>query len=240
MEKAINFTKVRKDDRQPKGPYVRTEEVSHEDVPSTPAKESIVDRFWLFELFAWAICASGLIAIAIILRLYQGKPMPTWSHEDKRTGIKFGLTINAVISLFGTLVKSTLLIPVVAGLHQLKWLWFQEERPLAHMKMFEGAGKGPLGSLILMWSLRGRSLSCLGAVIVVASLGVDFSLQQLVSFPLRPAARGDATVGKSVTPVTGIHTYINSPDECVHWIPPEWYIARGCQASGDAYAYGGV
>lgn len=159
-------------------------------------KAPLTDRLWLFELFAWILCAIGLAAIAAILAVTEGKPVPDWSIE--RTGTKLTVTINSVIALFSTLVKSTLLIPVVASLHQLKWMWFKEERPLAHITAFESAGKGPLGSLMLIWTLRGRALACLGAFIVIASLGVDFTLQQLVTYPLRATARGtplDATVG---------------------------------------------
>jgi hypothetical protein len=180
-------------------PIVRMKEVSQEtfraDDQAPPLKEPISDRLWLFELFAWVLCASGLIAIAIILAVTQNRPIPTWRAHEKRTGVSFTVTINSVISLFGTLVKSTLLIPVVASLHQLKWIWFKDERPLAHVKVFEGAGKGPLGSLMLIWTLRGRALACLGAFITIASLGVDFTLQQLVTYPLRPAEKGQGIIG---------------------------------------------
>ncbi|KIW00387.1 uncharacterized protein PV09_08096 [Verruconis gallopava] len=160
-------------------------------------EEPLKDRLWLFEVFSWLLCTLGLVAIAIILSVTQDKPVPSWTAHNRHTGVKFTVTINSVISLFSTLVKSTLLIPVVASLHQLKWIWFKDERPLAHIKMFEGAGKGPLGSVILIWTLRGRALACLGAFIVIASLGVDFTLQQLVTYPLRPAERGSAAVARS-------------------------------------------
>jgi hypothetical protein len=137
----------------------------------------------------------GLIAIVIILGVTQNKPVPSWTAHAKGTKVRFTVTINSVISLFGTLVKSTLLIPVVASLHQLKWIWFKNERPLSDIKLFEGAGKGPLGSAILVWNLRGRKLACLGAFIVIASLGMDFTLQQLVTYPLRPIQRGTASLG---------------------------------------------
>jgi hypothetical protein len=157
---------------------------------------SLKDRLWLFELLAWALCASGLIAIVIILLVIQNKPMPSWTAQRKGSDSKLTVTINSVISIFGTLIKSTLLIPVVASLHQLKWVWFRNDRPLADVKLFEGAGKGPLGSAIMIWTFRGKSLACFGAFITIASLGMDFTLQQLVTYPLRPTAAGVATLGK--------------------------------------------
>ena len=168
-------------------------ESSHD--PHAP-RESLKDRLWLWELFAWFLCSSGLVAIAVILAVSQDRPMPTWTARATKDGASFTVTVNSVISIFSTLVKSTLLIPCVASLHQLKWMWFKEERPLADIAKFESAGKGPLGALQLIWTLRGRALACLGAFIVIASLGIDFTLQQLVTYPLRPSDQGFGTVGE--------------------------------------------
>ena len=73
-----------------------------------------------------------------------------------------------------------------ASLGQLKWIWFQGGHPLSHFAAFDSAARGPLGSVILLWTLRGRRLACLGALIVVASLAIDFALQALILYPLRP------------------------------------------------------
>ena len=175
---------------------VRTSESASPTSQEPTEKASFKDRVWLWELFAWVLCASGLAAIAIILAVIDGKPMPRWTATSRYTSTKLTVTINSVISIFSTLVKSTLLIPVVAALQQLKWIWFGKDRPLSHIKKFEGAGKGPLGSAILIWTLRGRRLACLGAFITIAALGVDFTLQQLVTYPLRPSPAGVGTVGK--------------------------------------------
>lgn len=137
-------------------------EVEHEATQFDVRREPLKDRLWLFEVFAWCLSAPGLAAIAVILVVTEDKQIPTWSRKDPRTCVNFEVTINSVTSLFSTLLKSTLLIPVVASLHQLKWLWFKEERPLADVSMFEGAGKGPLGVVMLIWQLRGRAVACLG------------------------------------------------------------------------------
>ena len=177
----------------------RVEERPRDDIElqdsSQTTREPLKDRLWLWELFAWLICALGLAAIAIILAVTEGEPIPTWTARASPQGRSFTVTVNSVISLFSTLVKSTLLIPVVASLHQLKWIWFKEERPLTHVTVFEGAGKGPLGSVMLIWTLRGRALACLGAFIVIASLGIDFTLQQLVTYPFRATPIGNGTIG---------------------------------------------
>lgn len=118
-----------------------------------------IERYWLFELFGWILALACFIGIVSLLAVHNGKESPNWTvnvgagHYRK----SFGLTINTIISLFATAFNSGLLIPVAASVSQLKWIWFQRgRRPLAHFQKFESAARGPLGSLILLWTLRGR------------------------------------------------------------------------------------
>lgn len=158
----------------------------------------MVEKWWLFEFFAWFLGTIGLIAIVIILRTTEGKPTPNWYIKSKYSSVKLTVTINSVISLFSTLIKSTLLIPVIAGMSQLKWVWFRKGHHLSDYQRFDSAAKGPLGSLILIWKFRGASLACLGAFLVIASLGLDFAFQQLVTYPLRSVIVANGTVRKSL------------------------------------------
>jgi hypothetical protein len=163
---------------------------------STPKKTPIADKLWLFEIAAWIAGAIGLIAIIIILRITENKPTPNWQIKSKYSSHKLTVTINSVISIFSTLVKSTLLIPVAAGLSQLKWVWFRNGHRLSDFSVFDSSVRGPLGSFMLLWTFRGKSLACLGAIVVISSLGIDFAFQQLVTYPLRPVVTGPAFIGK--------------------------------------------
>jgi hypothetical protein len=158
-----------------------------------------VDKFWLFEFFGFILALGSLLAVVVTLREYDGRESPEWqlpvgAGKYKKT---FVLNINAIISIFTTTFSSGLLIPVAASMSQLKWVWFQQGHPLSHYQAFESAARGPLGSVILLWTLRGRRLACVGAVIVVAALGVGFSIQSLVIYPLRPVQVELATIGKT-------------------------------------------
>ncbi|OAP62354.1 hypothetical protein AYL99_04557 [Fonsecaea erecta] len=148
-----------------------------------------VERYWLFEFFGWTLALGCLVGTIALLAVHNGHEAPTWTLTvgPKRHHKTFGLTINTIISVFATAFNSGLLIPVAASISQLKWIWFQKEkRPLAHFQKFESAARGPLGSLVLLWTLRCRRLACLGAVIVIAALGTGFSFQALVVYPLKP------------------------------------------------------
>jgi hypothetical protein len=154
---------------------------------------TMAEKWWIFEIFAWLLGTIGLIAIIIILRSTEGKPIPDWKIGDERLPTPpLAVNINSVISIFSTLVKSTLLIPVVAGMSQLKWVWFRNGHRMSDFQVFDAANKGPLGSVILLWKFRGRNLASLGAFIVIASLGLDFAFQQLVVYPPRPIVVGKA------------------------------------------------
>jgi hypothetical protein len=59
-------------------------------------------------------------AIVIILRTAEGKPTSNRYIKSKYSSIKLTVTIKSVISLFSTIVKSTLLIPVIAGMDVLR------------------------------------------------------------------------------------------------------------------------
>ncbi|QDS74642.1 hypothetical protein FKW77_009241 [Venturia effusa] len=184
---------------------VRTQELDQPASPdqgsspsSSPTQSSsTVETWWLFEFFAWLLGATGLIAIVIVLCATEGKPTPNWYIKSKYSSVKLTVTINSVLSLFSTLIKSTLLIPVIAGMSQLKWVWFRKGHCLSDYQRFDSAAKGPWGSLILIWKFRGANLACLGAFLVVASLGLDFAFQQLVTYPLRSVVVGNGTVPRS-------------------------------------------
>jgi hypothetical protein len=144
---------------------VQTKELAVEDLagskesfgsPTSPGAMSTAEKWWIFEIFAWVLGTLGLIAIIIILRSAEGKPVPNWKIGNKRLPTApLAVNINSVISIFSTLVKSTLLIPVVAGISQLKWVWFRNEHRLSDFQIFDAANKGPLGSIILLWTFRG-------------------------------------------------------------------------------------
>lgn len=118
-----------------------------------------VEKFWLFEFFGWTLALGSLMGIVALLVVYDGEESPNWTLKvgAGRHRKTLGLTINTIISIFATAFNSGLLIPVAASMSQLKWVWFQKGgRPLAHYQSFDSAARGPLGSVVLLWTLRCR------------------------------------------------------------------------------------
>ncbi|KIW64299.1 hypothetical protein PV04_09244 [Phialophora macrospora] len=158
--------------------------------------EQLMERLWAFEIFALVVSTLALLGLIILLRVTEGHRVPNWTIRPKHTK-PVTVTINAVISIFATAVKSTVLIPVAAAIGELKWIWFNQGHRLTDIQIFESAARGPLGAAIMLWSFRGRSLACLGAVIILGSLALDFGFQQLVTYPLRPVSLGPATIART-------------------------------------------
>lgn len=78
--------------------------------------------------------------------------------------------------------KSAVAFVVTSCVGQLQWAWFTSDgRPLSDMVLYDNSGRGPWGSLIMLWTKRLRQpLAGLGAIIVVLSLAIDPFVQQLI------------------------------------------------------------
>ena len=102
---------------------------------------SFLSRTWVLEIVLWLVSATLTIGLIGILWIYQDQSVPQWPYR---------ITLNAVISLLSTLARASLLIPVVQALSQLKWLWFNKQRPLSDFDAFDDASRGAWGSLKLL------------------------------------------------------------------------------------------
>jgi uncharacterized membrane protein len=108
---------------------------------------SNIDYGWLWNILGLALALAILIAIIAILRVYDGKPQPNWKW----------ISLNTLLSWLSTVGKGCIVFPLSAGLSQLKWVWFAEQkRPLSDLKVFDSASRGLYGSAELLWALRMR------------------------------------------------------------------------------------
>ena len=143
--------------------------------PTASSKHGRAEVFsiWWLEMICSAIFCGALIAIAATVYSYEGRPLPEWPYH---------LTINTLIAIYVVILKAALLLVIAQGLGQLKWRWFDRERPLSDLTSFDDASRGAWGSLSLLWTLKGRHIvaSC-GALVTVAALFIDPFAQQVIS-----------------------------------------------------------
>lgn len=131
---------------------------------------------WFVEVVAVIFSAACVIAIAIVLSVYDGKTQPN---------MPYGLTLNAIVSVLSTASKSALICAVAGALGQLKWIWFRRSRKLQDIQLFDDASRGPWGSVTLLGSLNIRTLASIGALVTVLALAFEPFVQQILKYPVR-------------------------------------------------------
>ncbi|KAF8856529.1 hypothetical protein BDZ45DRAFT_594092 [Acephala macrosclerotiorum] len=133
--------------------------------------------WWLLEFLGCLFSLLCAVAIIIVLKVYDGKPLPKLPQ---------GITLNTILALFTTLAKAGLMIPISEALSQLKWVWFKEERPLVDFETFDQASRGPIGGIKLLGTLRFRHLASIGAIISILGIATSPITQQIISYHERP------------------------------------------------------
>nr|KAK5451168.1 hypothetical protein LTR18_001185 [Exophiala xenobiotica] len=156
-----------------------TEKVQDPDAAERTSRKSpahgifkILSIWWL-EMICCAIFMGAFLAIVATIYSYQGRPLPEWPYH---------LTVNTLIAIYVVILKAALLLVTAQGIGQLKWRWFERERPLIHLADFDDASRGVWGSLTLLWMLKARyTIASCGAFITVAALLIDPFAQQVIS-----------------------------------------------------------
>ncbi|RMJ10846.1 hypothetical protein CDV36_009539 [Fusarium kuroshium] len=158
-------------------PY-SVEERDVETLPGNPTRHVkglrnlIMD--WNLELFALISSTVSLSSLIILLAYQDNEPLSTWTVP---------LSLNTVVSILSVIIKTPLAFTVGTCIGQGKWAWFSKRQgPLSAFVAIEEAGRGPLGSLTLMWKLGFRHWVCFGAGITLALLAIDPFLQGLVQY----------------------------------------------------------
>lgn len=139
---------------------------------------------WLFEIMAAIFSVACFASMCGVLIAYDNKPRPD---------LRYGLTLNAVISILATGCKSSLLFTIGESISQAKWSWFcvGAPKPLLHMQTFDSASRGPFGSIMMLFHKR-ISPASFGAVVIILFLAFDPFLQQIVKYPTRLASTSAA------------------------------------------------
>ncbi|KAL7271778.1 hypothetical protein RUND412_005441 [Rhizina undulata] len=153
----------------------------HEDVP----KRVFRWRHLLWNLFFMLLSAALIGTIAIVLRIYEDRPV----LEET------GITLNSVVSWLATLAKVAFTVPLAESIGQMKWVLFtrQEKRKLSDMDLVDGAGRDVFGALSWIFRFRGGFLVHFGAALIIASLGFEPAIQQMIVYEQVPVVNANLT-----------------------------------------------
>ncbi|KAK4106310.1 hypothetical protein N658DRAFT_414522 [Parathielavia hyrcaniae] len=162
---------------------------TEEPVPSDEQPVDVRSRpsilGWWWELLSLAFSIGCLISIVAILFTYQDRPQTDWHGGF--------LSITGTIAIFSTAANLTTGLAIGACLSQYKWLHFRKSpHKLTDLDLIEEAGRGPLGSLILLVK-QPFGLATIGAVVVMLSAMFDVFVQQTVTFEPRDVASNNGT-----------------------------------------------
>ncbi|KAF2651891.1 hypothetical protein K491DRAFT_719390 [Lophiostoma macrostomum CBS 122681] len=153
------------------------------------ARSRIATAGWWWEIGAVIvalICTSLTVAILFYM---NGKSLAAW---------KLPIQPNSLVSVFSSIAKSALLVPVAECLGQLKWTYLDtsESRSLSQVQAFDDASRGPWGAMTLFWKTRKEPtpiLALLGASVTILLLAFEPFAQQVIQFSTRNAAMVNAT-----------------------------------------------
>ncbi|KAK8022422.1 hypothetical protein PG993_013189 [Apiospora rasikravindrae] len=167
-----------------------------EEEGGAPAKarrgcwEAVQDYTWTLELLSLAFAIASTAAICIILGLWDGRLLRDWPLP---------IQPNSLVSVFSTLAKTALALPVASVISQMKWVWFEEPRSLADLQTFDRASRGPWAALQLVWDTRGGAwITKAACLLSVVALAYEPTAQQVLSFESRETPSNNATASLSV------------------------------------------
>jgi hypothetical protein len=108
----------------------------------------VLPRGWSIEILSCIMSLAALVAIIIVLKEYDQQTMPSWP---------LGITLNTLLAFLTAISQAGFVNPVFQGLSQMKWNWFvDKDRPLADFEKFDNASRGSWGSILLVFSMKGR------------------------------------------------------------------------------------
>ena len=180
----------------PSAPYARSDEVPFfsNEVPNTqpPRRRQTHDahlaffRWWVPEIFASILSICAILAIAIVLRVYDGRGL-----DDLH--LPAGFTLNGLIAAIATFDRVFLIVPVGSAISQEAWLWFAHNGGKANPKsrlrdlnLSDSASRGAWGAFIFIFYTPWRWLTLLGCIISILSLAIGTFTQQLISIENMP------------------------------------------------------
>ncbi|KAF2136589.1 uncharacterized protein K452DRAFT_362416 [Aplosporella prunicola CBS 121167] len=143
---------------------------------------STIRNDWLWELGSIVVSILCTVAIAAVLLTVSDKPL---------SNFHLPIQPSTLISIFITTMKATMIFVVSEIISQLKWSYFEtKSRQIYELQYFDGASRGPWGSVLFICFMRDRELlTTVGVIITVVAIALEPFGQQVVSLQERYVPR---------------------------------------------------
>lgn len=109
---------------------------------------------WTLEIVASAISLVTLMGLIILLSQFDGREYRHWAWK---------FTLNGVVAIIATICHTALMVPIGAAISQSAWLYYlptssqeAKSKGLEHIQTFDDASRSAIGSLKLLWQIRGQ------------------------------------------------------------------------------------
>ncbi|KAK0702902.1 hypothetical protein B0T21DRAFT_109005 [Apiosordaria backusii] len=160
---------------------MRQQRGSYSQLQDGHAKSQARRGWWWWEIRAVIVtilCILCATIVVAILSRADGLALDAWSMT---------IQPNALISIFTTLGKSSMMVAITACLGQLKWWHFYTgERPLRNMQICDEASRGLWGAFVFFGRVRSPAYTALLlSLITILALGIEPSTQQVLKFSSR-------------------------------------------------------
>lgn len=132
---------------------------------------------WGWDVSYLALGSAAMVTLVVLLACNDQKPLRPWV---------LGITLNGVIAVLSFTWKACMISVCSSCIGQLKWQWFQAERRLIDVEIFDEASRGGPSSvrrLLTIPSTRAR----IAGLFILLSMAFDPFVQQLVSSPTTTA-----------------------------------------------------
>lgn len=163
------------------GSYVRANSpapTSRKPVAQPKSKGNTISWWWWWEIggvLLSIICMGLILGVLLKANNLALADWPLWIQP------------NSLISVFTTVGKSAMMVPIASCISQLKWRYFERRaNRLSHLQVLDEASRGPWGSLMALFNLRAKALMVSAlAIVSLVALGFEPSAQQILDFPTR-------------------------------------------------------
>ncbi|KAK1753961.1 hypothetical protein QBC47DRAFT_325058 [Echria macrotheca] len=140
------------------------------------ARDKPFNSWWWWEITAATLSIVCMVSLLVLLSRIDTQALEAWP---------LSIQPNSLIAVLTTVAKTSIMVPVATCLGQLKWRHYLRRADRLHiLQLFDGASRGPWGSVMILLGLRRRAiLTWTLAFVTIVSLGIDPSAQQILEFP---------------------------------------------------------
>ena len=151
-------------------------------------------RWWIPEILASILSICAILAIAVVLKVYDGRGLDNLN-------LPTSFTLNGLIAAIATFDRVFLIVPVGSAISQEAWLWFAHNDHKVHprsrlrdLNLSDSASRGAWGALIFTFYTPWRWLTVFGCLISILSLTIGTFTQQLIAIENMPVTDDSSTL----------------------------------------------